>query len=148
MSALACWKRSPWVRPSLGATAWSFAPGHSGGPSISYPSTSTPYARPSPFHQARAVPGHTKKTIFDAWNGYHSVALKESDPPLSPHGGDTAIAQPPRATSPPGTLTRPDMMPSLPTWYPRPNALTMLCFGQTIHGGPSTKLPSGSISAR
>ena len=33
----------------------------------------------SPFHQARAVPGNTKKTIFDAWNGYHSVALKESD---------------------------------------------------------------------
>ena len=33
----------------------------------------------SPFHQARAVPVHTKKTIFDAWNGYHSVALKEAD---------------------------------------------------------------------
>ena len=33
----------------------------------------------SPFHQARAVPMHTKKTIFDAWNGYHSVALAESD---------------------------------------------------------------------
>ena len=33
----------------------------------------------SPFHQARAVPAHTKKTIFDAWNGYHSVALAEAD---------------------------------------------------------------------
>lgn len=33
----------------------------------------------SPFHQARAVPVNTKKTIFDAWNGYHSVALAESD---------------------------------------------------------------------
>ena len=33
----------------------------------------------SPFHQARAVPGNTKKTVFDAWNGYHSVALAESD---------------------------------------------------------------------
>ena len=33
----------------------------------------------SPFHQARAVPAHTKKTIFDAWNGYHSVALTEAD---------------------------------------------------------------------
>ena len=33
----------------------------------------------SPFHQARAVPMHTKKTIFDAWNGYHSVALREAD---------------------------------------------------------------------
>ena len=34
---------------------------------------------PSPFHQARAVPGNTKKTIFDAWNGYHSVALNKDD---------------------------------------------------------------------
>ena len=33
----------------------------------------------SPFHQARAVPGNTKKTIFDAWNGYHSVALSPED---------------------------------------------------------------------
>ena len=27
---------------------------------------------PSPFHQARSVPNGKKKTIFDAWNGYHS----------------------------------------------------------------------------
>ena len=33
----------------------------------------------SPFHQARAVPRQTKKTVFDAWNGYHSVALAEED---------------------------------------------------------------------
>jgi hypothetical protein len=33
----------------------------------------------SPFHQARAIPRLTKKTIFDAWNGYHSVALAEED---------------------------------------------------------------------
>ena len=33
----------------------------------------------SPFHQARAIPGNTKKTIFDAWNGYHSVALADED---------------------------------------------------------------------
>ena len=33
----------------------------------------------SPFHQARSVPHHTKKTIFDAWNGYHSVALDPAD---------------------------------------------------------------------
>ncbi len=33
----------------------------------------------SPFHQARAVPRQTKKMIFDAWNGYHSVALAEED---------------------------------------------------------------------
>jgi len=28
---------------------------------------------PSPFHQARSVPQGNKKTVFDAWNGYHSV---------------------------------------------------------------------------
>ena len=33
----------------------------------------------SPFHQARSIPRLTKKTIFDAWNGYHSVALAEED---------------------------------------------------------------------
>ena len=33
----------------------------------------------SPFHQARAVPLHTKKTVFDAWNGYHSVELHKAD---------------------------------------------------------------------
>ena len=33
---------------------------------------------PSPFHQARAIPRGTKKTVFDAWNGY-SVALREAD---------------------------------------------------------------------
>ena len=33
----------------------------------------------SPFHQARKVPPHTRKTVFDAWNGYHSIALDERD---------------------------------------------------------------------
>nr|KAG5706167.1 hypothetical protein BaRGS_025789 [Batillaria attramentaria] len=33
----------------------------------------------SPFHQARKVPPHTRKTVFDAWNGYHSIALDEQD---------------------------------------------------------------------
>ena len=33
----------------------------------------------SPFHQARAVPPHTYKSVFDAWNGYHSVELHEDD---------------------------------------------------------------------
>ena len=33
----------------------------------------------APFHLARRVPGKTWKTVTDAWNGYHSVPLKESD---------------------------------------------------------------------
>ncbi|KAJ8373500.1 hypothetical protein SKAU_G00040800 [Synaphobranchus kaupii] len=33
----------------------------------------------SPFHQARRVPNGKRKTVFDAWNGYHSVPLHEDD---------------------------------------------------------------------
>ena len=33
----------------------------------------------SPFHQARSVPPNTKKTVFDAWNGYHSVPICRED---------------------------------------------------------------------
>ncbi|VDI76071.1 Hypothetical predicted protein [Mytilus galloprovincialis] len=34
---------------------------------------------PSPFHQARSVPNGKRKTVFDAWNGYHSVPIPEED---------------------------------------------------------------------
>lgn len=34
---------------------------------------------PSPFLQARSVPPGKKKTVCDAWNGYHSVPLCEED---------------------------------------------------------------------
>lgn len=33
----------------------------------------------SPFHQAGFVPHNKKKTVFDAWNGYHSVPLHKDD---------------------------------------------------------------------
>ena len=36
---------------------------------------------PSPFNQASVVPPDTKKTVLDAWNGYHSL-------PLSPNARD------------------------------------------------------------
>ena len=32
-----------------------------------------------PLQQAMTVPHHMKKTTLDAWNGYHSVAIKEED---------------------------------------------------------------------
>ena len=32
-----------------------------------------------PFHLADRVPQQTKKTVTDAWNGYHSVPIKEED---------------------------------------------------------------------
>ena len=37
----------------------------------------------SPFHQARSVPHGKKKTVFDAWNGYHSVPLHKDDQHLT-----------------------------------------------------------------
>ena len=33
----------------------------------------------SPSHTARRIPGKSWKTVTDAWNGYHSVPLRESD---------------------------------------------------------------------
>ena len=33
----------------------------------------------SPFHQARSVPSGKKKSVFDCWNGYHSVPLHPDD---------------------------------------------------------------------
>ena len=33
----------------------------------------------SPFHQATLFPANMKKTVTDAWNGYHSVAIHEED---------------------------------------------------------------------
>ena len=33
----------------------------------------------SPYHQARGVPKEVKKSVFDAWNGYHSVPLHPED---------------------------------------------------------------------
>ena len=37
------------------------------------------FASESPFHLARRVPHDTWKTVTDAWNGYHSVPLRETD---------------------------------------------------------------------
>jgi hypothetical protein len=33
----------------------------------------------SPLKQATNVPHNTKKSVLDAWNGYHSVAIREED---------------------------------------------------------------------
>ena len=37
----------------------------------------------SPFHQTRIIPPITRKTVFDAWHGYHSIALDERDQDLT-----------------------------------------------------------------
>ena len=37
------------------------------------------FATESPFHFARCIPTNTWKTVTDAWNGYRSAPLRESD---------------------------------------------------------------------
>ena len=37
------------------------------------------HASRSPFNLARSVPTGSVKTVFDAWNGYHSVPIREED---------------------------------------------------------------------
>ena len=37
----------------------------------------------SPFELARGVPANTWRTVTDAWNGFHSVPLREHDRPLT-----------------------------------------------------------------
>ena len=37
------------------------------------------HASKSPFNLARSVPSHSTKTVFDAWNGYHSVPIRDED---------------------------------------------------------------------
>ena len=34
---------------------------------------------PSPFHQAMSVPHNTVKSVYDAWNGYNSLAVRDED---------------------------------------------------------------------
>ena len=33
----------------------------------------------APFQQATSVPAHKRKSVFDAWNGYHSVPIRPED---------------------------------------------------------------------
>ena len=33
----------------------------------------------SPFNLARSVPAGSTMTVFDAWNGYHAVPIREED---------------------------------------------------------------------
>ena len=38
---------------------------------------------PSPFLQAHSIPAGKKKTVFDAWNGYHRVTIHKDDQHLT-----------------------------------------------------------------
>ena len=59
-----------------------------------------------PFHQARSVPHNKKKTVFDAWNGYHSVPLHRDDR----HYTTFITSQPHRAILHPAMDTQGDTM--------------------------------------
>ena len=52
----------------------------------------------SPFHQARSVPQGMKKTVFDAWNDYHSIPLHPDDRHYTTFITATDIALPHKAT--------------------------------------------------
>ncbi len=100
---------------------------------------------PSPFHQARAIPRLTKKTIFDAWNGYHSVALAEEDRHyttfITPWGRYRYL------TAPQGYIASGDVRRgtthSSPMYPTKPSASMMPCCGQMTSRAPSIRQWSG-----
>ena len=56
---------------------------------------------PSAFNQASTVPPNTKKTVLDAWNGYHSLLLdpvSRDATTFLQNGADTATFAPHRAS--------------------------------------------------
>ena len=84
----------------------------------------------SPFHQARPVPQGKKKTVIDAWNGYHSVPLHPDDRHYTTFI-TTDTAQPLKATSP-RMMDTPDGMMKLPRPSPtKPNVWMTPYYGQT-----------------
>jgi hypothetical protein len=48
-------------------------------PPLNVHATRETHHTPSSFHQARSIPNGKRKTLFDAWNGYHSVPISEED---------------------------------------------------------------------
>ena len=76
----------PWGEPVTWCSRMVTVSKHDGSPrrtidlqSINAASVRQTHHTPSPFHQAMAVPHNTVKTVFDAWNGYHSLAIRDED---------------------------------------------------------------------
>ena len=103
----------------------------------------------SPFHQARSVPHGKRKSVFDAWNGYHSHYMQTTGitPPSSLHGAATGTALHRRATSHPETDIHDATTRSSPTSLGKPSVLTTPCYGLTPWRRVSSKPPTGSTSA-
>ena len=89
----------------------------------------------SPFHQARSVPRGKKKSVFDAWNGYHSVPIRPEDRHfttfITPWGKGTGIRQLPRGTSHQATATQEGLIKLPPTFRIKQSVLMILFYGQT-----------------
>ena len=88
----------------------------------------------SPFHQASMVPAGTKKTVLDAWNGYHSVYLdptcRDLTTFITPWGRYT---RPPlRATWQLGTPTLRGLIVSLQISQIKPSVLMTLSCGLSL----------------
>lgn len=105
---------------------------------------------PSPFHQARLVPHGTKKSVLDAWNGYHSVLIHPDDRHLTTFitpWGRYRYKTAHRDTLRQVSATPDDMMRLLLTSKTRLNALMMFYFGPIPSRTAFFRLHSGWIFA-
>ena len=84
----------------------------------------------SPFALARSVPGDSVKTVFDAWNGYHSVPIREEDRHLTmftTHGVCSDTNAPHKVICQVVTVTIEDLTISQPTCSAMKESLTTAC---------------------
>ena len=76
----------PWGQPTLWCSRMVTVAKSDGSPrrtvdlqSLNNASVRQTHHTASPFHQAMSVPHNTKKTVLDAWNGFHSLTICEED---------------------------------------------------------------------
>ena len=76
----------PWGEPTTWCSRMVTVAKHNGSPrrtidlqALNDASMRQTHHTPPPFHLAMSVPKNTKKTTCDAWNGYHSLDLREED---------------------------------------------------------------------
>ena len=100
----------------------------------------------SPFHQARLVPHNTKKTVFDCWNGYHSIPLHKDDYHLTTFitpWGQYRYKTAPQGYIASGMAFREDLMRLFPMYQTKPNASTTLYFSQITSATASPRQSTG-----
>ena len=103
--------------------------------------------RQSPFHQATLVPSGTKKTIIDAWNGYHGVPMREEDRHFTsfiPHGVGTILPTGLRGVTGRVHQKIPESSTIFSKTFPtKPNASITHAYGQTHSKTTSSKHVAG-----